>query len=88
MTNKLFFGNLDWTTDKDEVHDHFSPFGEIVEISIAVDKESGRNRGFGFVTYEREESAKDAIQNLDGSEFKGRKLGVKAAEANKERTSR
>jgi RNA recognition motif-containing protein len=41
MKNKLFFGNLDWTTDKDEVHDHFSPFGEIVEISIAVDKENG-----------------------------------------------
>ncbi|KXN72002.1 RNP-1 like RNA-binding protein, partial [Conidiobolus coronatus NRRL 28638] len=78
--SKLFVGNLDWNTDKDEFQSYFSKYGDIDDVHIVTDKETGRSRGFGFVTYLCEDSADEAIKNLDNTEFKGRTIAVKIAE--------
>jgi nucleolin len=65
--NKLFVGNLSWTVDDESLGAKFSDLhGKILDAKVTFDKESGRSRGFGFVTYSNAEEANEAIQNLDG----------------------
>jgi cold-inducible RNA-binding protein len=80
MSKKLFVGGLSWGTTDDGLHSAFSPYGEIVEAKVITDRETGRSRGFGFVTFANEEGATKAISEMDGTELDGRTIKVNEAE--------
>lgn len=75
---KLFIGNLDFSVTDEELQETFSPFGAIEEIRVITDHESGRSRGFAFVTFSTEEAAESAL-NLDGQAINGRNIRVTIA---------
>jgi len=80
MSSKVFVGNLDFRTTKDEVQTLFSQIGAIKDVFLPTDRESGRPRGFAFVEFESEEDAQKAIERFNGHELSGRALRVNAAE--------
>ena len=51
MGSKLFVGGLAWATNNDSLRDHFQSFGEVVDSKVITERDTGRSRGFGFVTY-------------------------------------
>ncbi len=79
MGNKIFVGNLPFTTTSDELRKMFESFGEITEAQIIINKFSGRSKGFGFVTFASEESAAKAIAEMNDKEVGGRKIAVNEA---------
>jgi RNA recognition motif-containing protein len=80
MSKKLFVGGLSWGTTDDGLSSAFSQFGEIVEAKVITDRETGRSRGFGFVTYSNDDGASKAIAAMDGTELDGRTIKVNEAE--------
>src|SRR5881397_4023110 len=80
MSAKVFVGNLDFKTSRDEVQSLFSQVGSIKDVFLPTDRESGRPRGFAFVEFESEEDAQKAIEKFNGYELGGRALRVNAAE--------
>ena len=83
--NKLFVGNLNWETKDEGLREVFEPFGEIVEAKVISDRNTGRSRGFGFVTFEDDNDAQKAMEELDGKELDGRSLRVNEAQDKKPR---
>lgn len=81
MGNKLFVGGLAWATDDHSLQNFFSNHGTVTEAKVITDRETGRSRGFGFVTFADNESAAAAIAALDGSELDGRTIRVNEAQA-------
>jgi len=81
---KLYVGNLPFKMDLETLKKHFSEFGEIEDATIIVNKFTGRSKGFGFVSFKDEESAKKAMQEMNGKEVEGRKLIVNEARPMKE----
>src|SRR3989344_5513361 len=79
MAMKLYIGNLSFDISDEELKKVFSSFGEIEEATIIKDKFSGRSKGFGFVTFKDEESAKQAISEMNEKEIEGRALKVNEA---------
>ena len=80
MSAKVFVGNLDFRTTKEEVQTLFSQIGAIKDVFFPTDRESGRPRGFAFVEFQAEEDAQKAIEKFNGYEFGGRALRVNPAE--------
>ena len=80
MSKKLFVGGLSWGTTDDGLHSAFSQFGEIVEAKVITDRETGRSRGFGFVTYANDDGASKAIAEMNGTDLDGRSIKVNEAE--------
>jgi RNA recognition motif-containing protein len=80
MSAKVFVGNLDFNTTKTEVQTLFSQIGEIRDVFLPMDRESGRPRGFAFVEFTSDEDAAKAIEKFNGYELSGRALRVNAAE--------
>jgi len=76
---KLFVGNLNFKTTQGEVEDLFAEAGDIEEVFLPADRNTGRPRGFAFVTFADEDSARDAIQKFDGHDLGGRPLRVNEA---------
>jgi len=81
----IFAGNLSFQTSESELRGLFEPFGQVGRVHMAMDRETGRARGFGFVEMNNDDEAKKAIAALDGKELGGRKLKVNEARA-KEKT--
>jgi cold-inducible RNA-binding protein len=75
----LFVGNLNFQTTESELRALFEPFGQVARVHLAMDRETGRGRGFGFVEMPNDEEAKKAIAELDGKEVGGRKIKVNEA---------
>ena len=73
---KLYVGNLSYDSDERSLRDLFSPFGDITDVFLPMDRNSGRPRGFAFVTFADAENAKAAIEKTDGVELDGRTLKV------------
>ncbi len=69
-------GGLAWATDSNALEKAFSPFGDIVEAKIVNDRETGRSRGFGFVTFAEEEAMRSAIEAMNGQNLDGRSITV------------
>ena len=86
MQNKLFVGNLPWSTDDAALNDMFSSFGAITSARVMTDKFTGRSRGFGFVEFANEADAQKAIAALDGSDLDGRQIVVNVARPREERS--
>jgi RNA recognition motif-containing protein len=80
MAKKLFVGNLSWNTRDESLNDAFARFGEVSEAKVIVDRQTGRSRGFGFVTFANDQSADDAMAGLDGTELDGRAIRVNVAQ--------
>lgn len=78
-SSKLFIGGVSYATDDTSLREAFDKYGEVVEARIIMDRETGRSRGFGFVTYTSSEEASAAIQALDGQELHGRRVRVNYA---------
>ncbi|XP_073453148.1 cold-inducible RNA-binding protein-like isoform X2 [Aquarana catesbeiana] len=76
---KLFVGGLSFDTDEQSLEGVFSKYGQICEVVVVKDRETKRSRGFGFVTFENPEDAKDAMQALNGKSVDGRQIRVDQA---------
>ena len=85
MNSKLYVGNLASTTSETDLNDLFSAHGNVIDIHLPTDRESGRPRGFGFVTMATPESAQAAILALNGKEVGARTLTVNEARPREER---
>jgi RNA recognition motif-containing protein len=85
MSTKLYVGNLAFTTSEGELMQVFSQHGTVTDVFMAMDKFSGRPRGFAFVTMSTPEEAQAATQALNGAELGGRKLTVNEARPQAER---
>jgi RNA recognition motif-containing protein len=83
---KLYIGNVSYDTTERELRDALAPFEPLVDFYYPLDRESGRPRGFAFVTLSDRESGEEAIRTLDGFEIAGRKLRVSEAEERRERS--
>ena len=86
MSNKLFVGNLSFNTTETQLRDTFSEHGVVSEVNLMMDRETGRPRGFGFVTMSTAEEAQAAIQALSGKSIDGRELTVNVAKPREERS--
>ena len=75
----LFVGNLSFRTTEIELRTMFEPFGQITRIHIAMDRDTGRSRGFAFVDMPNDEEASRAMTALNGKELDGRALRVNEA---------
>ncbi|MCB9684105.1 MAG: RNA-binding protein [Alphaproteobacteria bacterium] len=80
MGKKLFVGGLSWNTSDQGLHEAFSQFGEVTDAKVITDRETGRSRGFGFVTFQDEDSARSAMSEMDGKDLDGRTIRVNEAE--------
>lgn len=76
---KVYVGNLPFSVDQAKLKELFESFGEMEEVTVIADKFSGRSKGFGFITFKDEESAKKAIAEMNDKEVEGRKLKVNEA---------
>lgn len=85
MNNKLFVGNISWNIDDAKLNEIFSAVGTVVEAVIIKDRQTGRSRGFGFVTMDSEDAAQKAVEELNQKEFDGRAISVSVAQERKER---
>ncbi|NNJ53934.1 MAG: RNA-binding protein [Ignavibacteriaceae bacterium] len=83
MSNKIYIGNLPWALNDDELKEAFTEHGNVVSANIVTDKHTGRSRGFGFVEMENEDEAKGAVEVMNGTDLKGRKIVVASARASK-----
>ena len=81
MSKKLFVGSLSWNINDQSLRDAFAPHGEISEATVISDRDTGRSRGFGFVTFEDDEAADKAVAALNGTELDGRTIRVDVAQA-------
>ncbi|CVK95601.1 glycine-rich RNA-binding protein [Fusarium sp. NRRL 25303] len=77
--SKLFVGGLAWATTSDSLRAKFSEFGEVTDAIVMTDRETGRSRGFGFVTFSAQEEASAAINAMNEQEFEGRQIRVSEA---------
>lgn len=76
--NKLFVGSLPWSITNDSLRELFAAYGEITDAVVINDRDTGRSKGFGFVTFATEESAQKALE-MDGKEIEGRTIVVNIA---------
>jgi cold-inducible RNA-binding protein len=79
MATKLFVGGLSWNTTDEGLRTAFEKFGEIREAVVVTDRETGRSRGFGFVTYQDDAAATEAMQAMNNTTLDGRTLKVDKA---------
>ena len=79
MNSKLYVGNMSFNTTEDALRAAFAPFGAVTDVYIANDRETGRPRGFAFVTMGTEAESKAAIEKMNGVDLDGRALTVNEA---------
>jgi len=77
--SKLYVGNMSFNTSEDELRSAFGQFGSVTDVYVAMDKMTGRPRGFAFVTMGTPEEAKLAIEKMHGTDLGGRALTVNEA---------
>ena len=84
MNSKLYVGNLSFKTTEDALRDAFSQFGNVTDVYVATDRETGRPRGFAFVTFSTAEESKLAIEKMHGVDLDGRAITVNEARPKEE----
>ena len=75
----IYVGNISYNSSEDDLRDLFGRYGEVLEVSIITDRDSGRSIGFGFVEMSDDDQAKEAIEALDSKDFMGRDIRVNEA---------
>jgi cold-inducible RNA-binding protein len=86
MSQKLFVGNLPFDTTENDLHTTFGRHGTVVDAKVMTDRETGKPRGFAFVTMSTAEEAQSAIGALNGHNVQGRALTVNEAKPREERS--
>ncbi|HLY25209.1 MAG TPA: RNA-binding protein [Aggregatilineales bacterium] len=86
MTKKLYVGNMAYSTTEEQIRELFSQAGEITEVALITDRETGRAKGFGFVEMATEEGAQEAIKRFNGHNLNNRTLTVNEARPREERS--
>ena len=84
----IYVGNLPWSATEQELADSFGEYGAVEKASIITDRDSGRSKGFGFVTMNDNDEANAAIEGLNGADLGGRALKVNEARPREERPPR
>lgn len=79
MSNKLYVGNLSYSVRDDDLHQHFSAFGQVQSAKVMMERDTGRSKGFGFVEMGSAAEAQAAIDGLHGKNMGGRDLTVNIA---------
>ena len=85
MQSKLYVGNLSYTATEDQLRELFAQAGEVKEVSLILDRDTRRSKGFGFVEMVTQADAEKAIQMFNEYEMDGRKLTVNIARPREER---
>jgi len=85
MGNKVFVGGLNWDATEDDLRELFGETGTVTDAVIVNDRETGRSRGFGFVTMSSDDEAKTAVEKFSDHEFMGRNLTVNEARPREDR---
>lgn len=88
MAKKLFVGGLPWATTNDDLKDLFSQAGTVASATIITDKMTGRSRGFGFVEFDSDADADNALSMFNGKDYNGRSLVVNEAKPMTDRPQR
>jgi cold-inducible RNA-binding protein len=76
---KLYIGNLSFSTTEETLQAEFAAFGQVEEVAVISDRDTGRPRGFAFVSMNNDNEAKAAIESLNGTELDGRTITVNEA---------
>ena len=84
MNSKLYVGNMSFNTTEADLRDAFGQFGSVTDVYIANDRETGRPRGFAFVTFSTDAEAKLAVEKMNGVDLDGRQLTVNEAKPKEE----
>lgn len=80
MGNRLYVGNLSYQTSRETLEAAFASAGEVREVAMPTDRETGQPRGFAFVTMGSDDAANNAISQLNGTMLDGRSLKVNEAQ--------
>ncbi|CAN4110192.1 unnamed protein product [Withania somnifera] len=81
VEHRCFVGGLAWATNDRALGEAFSLYGQVIDSKIINDRETGRSRGFGFVTFIDEKSMRDAIEGMNGQNLDGRNITVNEAQS-------
>lgn len=84
MGNKVYVGNLSYKCAKEDLEELFGQYGEVADARVVSDRETGRSRGFGFVTFAEDSSVQGALEQ-NGQNFQGRDLKVNEAKEQQRR---
>ena len=84
MNSKLYVGNMSFKTTEADLRAAFGQFGSVTDVYIANDRETGRPRGFAFVTFSTDTESKLAAEKMNGTELDGRQLTVNEAKPKEE----
>jgi cold-inducible RNA-binding protein len=88
MAQRLYVGNLSYSTTDDSLRDAFAQAGTVASATVIVDRMSGRSKGFGFVEMSSDAEAEKAIEMWNGKDLDGRQLKVNVARPMEERPKR
>jgi cold-inducible RNA-binding protein len=77
---RIYVGNLSYQATEDELRELFEPYGEVAEVNVITDRDTGRSRGFAFVEMPNAQEGSAAIEALDGKDQGGRNLRVNEAQ--------
>jgi RNA recognition motif-containing protein len=80
MAKRLYVGNLPYSLTEAELRDVFAEVGEVADVKLVLDRDTGRPRGFGFVEMASEPEAQQAIQSLNGRDLQGRPMSIREAQ--------
>ncbi|WP_259430881.1 RNA-binding protein [Coxiella burnetii] len=80
--NKIYVGSLSYDVTADELQSFFGQYGEIEEAKLIMDRETGRSKGFAFITYGTQDAAQEAVSKANGIDLQGRKIRVNIAREN------
>ncbi|KAH9025661.1 putative heterogeneous nuclear ribonucleoprotein G [Lactarius hengduanensis] len=81
MSAKIYVGNLSWNTTDETLSTAFAEFGQVLEANVMRDRDTGRSRGFAFVTFSSEDEANGAVAGMNEQELDGRRVRVNIANA-------
>ncbi|KKQ47562.1 MAG: RNP-1 like protein RNA-binding protein [Candidatus Woesebacteria bacterium GW2011_GWC1_38_13] len=88
MTKRLFVGGLPYSVTSQQLNEMFVPFGAVTSSNVITDKFTGNSKGFGFVEFEDDKAADEAVKKLNETEVGGRKITVNVARPMEERGPR
>jgi len=88
MGKRLYVGNLPYRMSEEELADVFGQAGEVADVAIVIDRDTGRSKGFGFVEMADDAGAQAALQELNGAQVGGRTIKVAEANPRPPRSSR
>lgn len=88
MASKLYVGNLSFSVTSSDLEKIFGEFGQVEDATVITDRQTGRSKGFGFVTFSSDEDAQAAIEATNGKDISGRPATVNVAKPREDRPSR